>query len=162
MQQSSYQMKGFFLLFFIACLPLGASSVKLYNDSPYPLQAVIQAADGSKMGEVLVQPNVLMIWNSENAMAGYHQTTGSESPFTILWYCTEGEPYSVCSLVGNATMVTAQSCAGTRQCKTPPKKPLEGTQQQEPQVEFAPPSMGPSAPPATMPGQGGFSEYSGP
>lgn len=120
-----------------------ASSVRLYNDSPYVLRAVVQGADGSKLGEVEVQQNQLMVWNDANGQMGYHEPTRSETPFTILWYCPEGLPYSVCSQVPNASMVTAQSCYGNRQCKTPPPPQLAPSSQQ-PELDFfaAPPVPG--------------------
>lgn len=110
----------FFLVFSTAVF---ASSISLYNDSIYPLRAVVHAADGGKLGEVLVEPGQLMVWNDDSLLYGYHPPGKSLTPFTIMWYCTEGTPYSVSPQVANAGMVTAQTSQGTRQCKTPPPEP---------------------------------------
>ncbi|MES2345824.1 MAG: hypothetical protein V4494_07805 [Chlamydiota bacterium] len=126
-----------------------ASSVRLYNDSPYPLIAVVQAADGKKMGEVLIQPNQLMVWSDNSGMTGYQEPSRSETPFSVLWYCSEGTPYSVTPQVGNAGMVTAQTSQGDRQCKVKPPPPLQpGENNQLPQTQFyeQPPIQPPSAP----------------
>lgn len=122
-------------VFLCLCAPILGSSVRLYNDSPYPLRAVVQGSDGTALGEVLVQPNNLMVWSDAGSQMGYHEPTRSETPFTVLWYCEEGAPYSVCSQVPNASMVTAQTCLGNRQCKTPPPTPLK-IPNGEPQTEF--------------------------
>ncbi len=123
---------GLFLCFSLSAF---ASSVRLYNDSPYPLIAVVQGADGKKLGEVFIQPNQLMIWSDNSGMTGYQEPSKSETPFSVLWYCSEGTPYSVTPQVGNAGMVTAQTSQGNRQCKVKPP-PHPGGTNQLPETEF--------------------------
>lgn len=127
-------------LFLCFSLSAFASSVRIYNDSNYPLRGVIHAADGSKLGEVLVNPSQLMIWSDDNGLLGYHEPGKAETPFTVMWYCIDGTPYSVSPQVANAGMVTAQTSQGNRQCKTPPPPP--------PGSPNAPPP--PTGPPGTQ------------
>lgn len=116
-------MIKFFAIFICLTISSFAASVRLYNDSNYPLRAVVHAADGGKLGEVLVEPGQLMVWYDSSDLLTYHVPGKSSTPFTILWYCTEGTPYSVSPQVANAGMVTAQTSQGNRQCKTPPPPP---------------------------------------
>lgn len=111
---------------------LHAGSVRLINNSPYKLRAVIRGSDGTYLGEVIIVPNHSTTWTDSYGQQGYagHGTayqqgaTRSQTPYTVLWHCMEGKDYSICSTVPTGGTVSAQGCEGSRQCgpevKTPP------------------------------------------
>lgn len=142
-------------MLFCLLIPSAAfcASVRLVNDSPYPLRAVIQGADGTKLGEELISPNEQVTWTDNSMQMGYQEPSRSETPYTILWYCLEGTPYSICARMPNAGMITAQTCDGPRQCKrSPPKAPAPGEPTPPPTPwQFAPvpaiPGSQPEPPP---------------
>jgi hypothetical protein len=112
-------------------LPLGlmAGTVRLANDSAFQLRAVIRAADGTYLGEMLVSPQQTMQWNDYWGGVGVYNL--SRTPYVVTWYCTKGGDFSVCEGVPTGGTVTAMTCAGARQCQ--PKQP-----------ENRPPLYGPS------------------
>ncbi len=112
--------KAIALLCAVGCLY--GSSVRLMNDSPYMLRAVVQSNDGSFLGEVMVPSQHAMTWTDD--MTYYQpmeQPNRSQSPFTVMWYCSDGASYSISTDVANASTVTAQTGSGARICKQKPK-----------------------------------------
>lgn len=116
--------------FFLFCLISGtlfAGSVRLYNDSPYKLRAVIRGADGTYLGEMIILPEHFTTWSSDYPSFGAAGSrselnpTRSQTPYTILWYCMDGGEYGICTNVAAGASVAAESCDGARICK-PPKK----------------------------------------
>ncbi len=114
---------------------LDAGSVRLVNDSPYKLRAVIRGSDGSFLGETVINPQSENSWDDGyGGLPSGRDITRSQTPYTVLWYCLEGDSYSMCSLVPTGGTVRAQSCDGIRQCypqeqkrpeeKAPPYVPL--------------------------------------
>ncbi len=120
---------SFFLIFFLLASVSYAGSVRLLNDSPYKLRAVIRGNDGTFLGEMVINPQHITQWNDSYGQIGQfgkgnayqEQSTRSQTPYTVLWYCMDGSDYSVCNTVATGGAVTAQTCDGARQCK-PPKK----------------------------------------
>ncbi|MES2122908.1 MAG: hypothetical protein V4492_09060 [Chlamydiota bacterium] len=80
-----------------------ANSLALVNDSNFTLRAVIVGADGTQLGEFVLNPR------DESSDA-------SQLPFTVNWYCMAGAPFGVCNQVGTGSVVTAQSCGGVQEC----------------------------------------------
>lgn len=122
-------LRGWFLcLLFFPCL-LFAGSIRLVNNSPYDLRAVIRGADNSFLGEVIVKSQRESDWTDTygnygtygGANARENQSSRSRTPYTVLWYCLEGGDYGVCDTVATGAMVTSSSCIGARMCK-PVKK----------------------------------------
>ncbi len=109
---------SFIALFF--CQLVYAGSVRLINDSTYKLQAIVQASDGSSLGEVVVNPRQSMSWSDYNAGVGsYNQ---SRTPYTVQWYClVDGSSFSTCSNVSPGGLAQAMSGIGPRACKVPKK-----------------------------------------
>ena len=131
----------FFLLCFVPVL-VHAGTVRLVNDSIFKLRAVIRAADGTYLGEVIINPLQTMSWNDYWGGIGYYNQ--SRTPYTVIWYCLDGGDFSICTGVSTGSTVTCNSCDGTRSCKpkAPPEKPLpkgppveEHLQQQEQEQE---------------------------
>jgi hypothetical protein len=122
----------------ILCLVFGwlsfidAGTVRLINDSPYRLRAVVRAADGTMLGEMVINSRQASVWSDQYSSPGeISQPEYSQTPYTVLWYCMNGDDYSFCGNVGTGAMVTAQTCDGARLCKPTkrdPKKepPVEG------------------------------------
>ncbi|MFI5333867.1 MAG: hypothetical protein ACHQT8_01720 [Chlamydiales bacterium] len=132
-----------FLLFFVTS-SLFAGSVRLINDSPYRLRAVIRGNDSSYLGEVVLNAAHVSTWNDTSGQLGHfgkgnayqEQSTRSQTPYTVLWYCLEGNAdYSVCNMIATGSTVTAQSCQGARQCK-PAKKKQSGAFPNQPEGNF--------------------------
>jgi hypothetical protein len=117
-----------------------ASSVRLVNDSPSKLRAVIRGNDGTNLGEMMVEPNQSTTWTDQYANTGkpqkgniyQNQPSRSLTPYTVLWYCQDGSDFSFCEYVNTGNTVTAKGCTGTRQCKLVKKK------DQKPQEEYVP------------------------
>lgn len=119
-------MKVALFLFLACCTTLFAGSVRLINDSPYPLRAAIRGSDGTFLGEMVLEPQHASTWSDSN-MGFYgegnvyqEQPNRAESPYTVLWFCNDGGDFSVCDGVSEGATVTALSCPGIRECK--PKK----------------------------------------
>jgi hypothetical protein len=131
-----------FLFLFLWAVPCFAGSIRLINDSPYPLRAVIRGYDGTYLGEMIVNPEHALTWNDAGGQIGYfgkgnvyqEQSTRSQTPYTVLWYCTEGADYAVCDGIPTGATVSAQSCTGTRQCK--PQKKKQGPFPNQPEDHF--------------------------
>jgi hypothetical protein len=116
--------KWIYCLMFFPLL-LYAGSVRLINNSPYDLRAVVRGADGSFLGEVVVKAQKETAWTDTYGQYGTYGGAGadanqnyrSKTPYTVLWYCLDGSDYAVCDTVSTGAIVTAQSCAGSRMCK---------------------------------------------
>jgi hypothetical protein len=108
--------KCVFLALLLASTALFAGSVRLYNDSPYKLRAVVRAADGSYVGEMILLPQTFNTWTDS-----YNEWSPgparSQTPYTIHWYCIEGGEYGICTNVSTGATVVASGCDGTRMCK---------------------------------------------
>ncbi|MGE5195774.1 MAG: hypothetical protein ACM3JI_00410 [Anaerolineae bacterium] len=119
-----------FFFFFCACSAISsvdAGSVRLLNDSPYRLRAVVRGNDGAYLGEVIINPQHSSNWSDTYGQAGYAgkglmENTYSQTPYTVLWYCMNGDDYAICNTVPTGGTVMAQSCMGSRMCKAEKKK----------------------------------------
>jgi hypothetical protein len=121
-------MTRLFLTLFIAALStLSSESVKLFNDSPYQLRAVVRGGDGSYLGELVIASNTFNSWTDSNTQFGIYDRQRRESvtPYTVMWYCMDGSDFSICTNVPNGGLVTAQTCDGARECgpRKQPKSP---------------------------------------
>lgn len=114
-----------FMIGLLFCLQIQAGSVRLINDSTYKLQAIVQASDGSSLGEVVVNPRQTMSWNDYNS--GFGAYNQSRTPYTVQWYCMDGSSFSTCSNVSPGGLAQAMSGLGARACKVPKKgdKPFQ-------------------------------------
>ncbi len=120
-------MKKLLLLLFCSS-GLFAGSLRLYNDSAYKLRAVIRAADGTMVGEMIILPDHYNTWSDQYPSfgPGGQQYGGNSSqsmtPYLVHWHCLDGELYGVCPNLATGAAVTAQGCEGPRYCKPPKKK----------------------------------------
>jgi hypothetical protein len=142
-----------FLLFF-PCL-IHAGTVRLINNSPYDLRAVIRGSDGSYLGEIVVRAQKESVWTDTYGQYGQYgganpnlnENYRSQTPYTVLWYCLDGGDYAVCDTVSTGAVVTAQGCAGNRMCK--PNKQEQYPRQPEGHYLYQEPNLKdvPTAPP---------------
>jgi len=141
-----------FLSFHVFC-----GSVRLYNDSPTTLKAVVHGNDGSYLGEMLINPGSVTTWNDSqfSQISPSNQGDVSKTPYTVAWYCLDGSDYSVCYQVASASTVVARSCNGLRQCKS-----SSGTGPCPPQVPCPDPIPCPEPAPCP-PCSGGSSKLKG-
>ena len=109
---------GFLLVLGVLCLQnVGfANSVNLFNDSPTALRAVICAADGSQLGEFVLNSRDATEWSDDYENAGVESSSASQVPYTVYWYCMGGAAYGTCNDVSAGAVVTAQSCQGAQEC----------------------------------------------
>ncbi len=137
------------LLLLAAAACLEAGTVRLANNTSFKLRTVIRAADGTYLGEVVVNPQQTMSWN--DYFGGIGTYNNSQTPYTVIWYCIDGSDFSVCEQVPTGATVTPLNCEGTRTCKVKPppgRPPLQGPstkeylmepEQQQEQQEAGPP-----------------------
>jgi hypothetical protein len=127
-------------------LCLEAGTIRLINDSPYKLRAVIRARDNSYLGEVVVNPQSQNSWNDGfQGLPGSLENVRSQTPYRVLWYCLDGSSFSTCATVSTGTTVTSTYCQGARQCRSKELKQGEGGN-----VEPASPLPIPIPPPQTQ------------
>src|SRR5689334_2500431 len=108
---------------------LSAGSVRLINNSPYELRAVIRGSDGSYLSEMVIRSQKETVWtdtygqfgNNGGANESVNQNYRSQTPYTVLWYCLAGDVYGVNDTVSTGAVVMAQGAIGNRMC-SPQKK----------------------------------------
>jgi hypothetical protein len=135
---------------FIPCL-LCAGSVRLINNSPYTLRAVIRGGDGSFLSEMVINSQKEMNWtdtygnygSSGGANDDVNQNYRSKTPYTVLWYCTSGDTYGVSDTVGTGSIVTSQGSIGDRMCSPPKRKESVPSTQPEGHYLYKPPESPP-------------------
>jgi len=104
---------------------LFGGTVRMINNAPYDLRAVIRGSDGSYLGEVIVKSQRETVWTDAYSQFGMYgganatqnQYSRSQTPYTVLWYCLDGGDYAVCDNVATGGLVMSQGCAGARMCK---------------------------------------------
>lgn len=97
-----------------------ASSVTLLNDSPFKLKAQILSADGRDLGTIEILPQHQFKWQDSNQNIQSFTAT----PFTVIWYCGDGQEYGVSSRIATGALTAAQASSGRRYCR-PKKKEAE-------------------------------------
>ena len=120
------------LLFLTVCVlcQLEAGTVRIFNDSPYKLRAVVRGADGTYMGELVMLSQHYSSWTDNPSQFGvfgpgnqYSQGPPMpQSPYTVMFYCMDGSDFSVCTNINSGATITALTCDGARICKPAPKK----------------------------------------
>lgn len=115
------------LFFFLWLLPFCcfAATVRIINDSPFPLSATILSATGEVFGRYKIQPQQQVAWQNSNV----NVDETSQSPFTVIFYCSTGEVWGTVSGVATGAMVQASTASGPRFCK--PKDDKKGKEEQE-------------------------------
>lgn len=114
--------KLFVFIFFQFCFfSLFSASLFLINDSKWQLAALIEAADGTKLDELVLEAGERVRWSTElyNSKAKVPQVANySLTPFTVTWLCPSRGTYSVCTDIASGATVTAHSGFGNFRCTT--------------------------------------------
>jgi len=115
----------FFFLPFLAWAGTNDGTVLLWNDSPFILTATIQAADGTFLGQCLVQPGQQKNFTTNLTPTGYvHPGTPTVSltPYTVIWQCSSEGFYSMSSNVSPGALCKANECPGVHFCSPKPEE----------------------------------------
>ncbi|HSX12857.1 MAG TPA: hypothetical protein VLE96_00330 [Chlamydiales bacterium] len=115
-----------FLLPFFLFAGTENGTVLLYNDSPFILTAIIQASDGTYLGEMTLQPNEQKNFTQHLAPTQYihpGRPDVSLTPYVVIWQCPSQGFYSMCNRVSPGAMVRANDCQGLQYCS--PKQERE-------------------------------------
>jgi len=103
------------------------ATVRIINDSPFELQALVLAATGEVMGRTALQPQGQYSWENSNI----NTADNSMSPFTVVFHCkTNGGLYGSIGNVTTGSMVQASTASGARYCA--PKKQKKGEKPEPP------------------------------
>ena len=103
-----------------------AGSIRLINDSIYPLKVIVYADDGSTAGELILQPTETKYWSDLWGEQGkiefgdqgdYQNYRYSRTPYRIVWFCLSGSEFSLCNDIPTASTVRARDCYGGQVCK---------------------------------------------
>lgn len=142
-------MKGlFFIISAISSLSIlpTQASLFLYNDSAFPLTAVIVSASGATLGERTLGPQETGYF--EDSLGGANPTATQPYatepnenqypivPYTVIWNCMTGANYATCTMVSSGALSSPNQCQGPKYCQ-----PQQQQQQNAPQAT-------PSAPPS--------------
>jgi hypothetical protein len=114
------------LMPFLAIAGTNDGTILLHNDTTMILTAVIQAADGSYLGQFSVQPGQQRNWTTNLSPTNYVRPSTpniSLTPYTVIWQCPSEGIFSMCNGVAPGSYVKATICDGSRYCS--PKKELE-------------------------------------
>lgn len=120
--------KILFLLFipFLAKALVTDGTLLLHNDTTMILTAVVQASDGSFLGQFSVQPGQQRNFTTNMSPTNYQRPGTPEisiTPYTVIWQCPSEGIYSICTNVSPGAYVKATLCDGTHFCA--PKKKIE-------------------------------------
>lgn len=130
------------ILWMMCSLPLftlPAATVRIINDAPFPLSALILAATGEVMGRTSLDPQGQFSW--ENSQVD--TSKNSMSPFSVIFHCqTDGGLYGTVNNVTTGAMVQASSASGARYCS--PKKQEKGQKPEKPSdLQYGPEPINP-------------------
>ncbi len=117
-----------FLLFapLIARAGTNDGTILLHNDTVLILTAVIQASDGSYLGQFSVQPGQQRNWTTNRSPAGYVRPGTPDislTPYTVIWQCPSEGIFSMCTGVSPGSYINASVCNGSHFCS--PKQEIK-------------------------------------
>lgn len=99
---------GFFLP-----LSLSAVTINIINDSKFPLEVRIFEANKEPVGSAIIPGGgTYYTW-----MDSYHGASDwTQGPFTVQFFCPNGDEYGTIRHVTNGMTVRAQGASGPRKC----------------------------------------------
>lgn len=98
-------------------------SVMLLNDSPFKLDVLVINAIGDTKGNLSLDPNQQITWKEQKQF--YERNQSPTVPYTVIWYCKDGNQYGIWTNVISGSLVTAQGSQGQKICKIKKPKPGE-------------------------------------
>jgi hypothetical protein len=114
------------LLPFLLNAGTNQGAILLHNDTTMILTAVIQASDGTYLGQFSVQPGQQRNFTTNMSPTGYIRPGAPDislTPYTVTWQCPSEGIFSMCTNVSPGAYVKATICEGTHFCS--PKKELK-------------------------------------
>lgn len=102
--------------------PLFSGNVRFYNDSPYPLSATVISQQGQVLGRQAVGMQKQVLWQNGKLQS----QMSPQAPYTVIFYCPDGEVYGTVNNVSNGAYVISSSSHGPRTCK-----PLKKTEKKK-------------------------------
>jgi len=100
-------------LLFLLPFPLFAVSITIINDSPYELKAEIYDESKTFIGSATIAPN----GHTYSWQDSYHDASDwSNGPFTIQFFCPNGDEYGKITHVSDGVTVSARGAIGARRC----------------------------------------------
>jgi hypothetical protein len=109
----------FLAFFFFVASKVFAGTLVLFNDSPYELTAIVYSANGTFLGQLIIQPGMQANWVervSPTPLKIPNTPSVSQTPYTVVWRCSHGESYSMCNDVSTGANVRATICPGNHFC----------------------------------------------
>ena len=99
-------------------------------------------ADGTYLGEVVLNPQHSNTWTDDYGRtgSGFKNSTKSQTPYTVMWYCLDGNVFAVCNGASTGATVTASSCDGPKLCKPRKKGGSFPDSSKNPESSFLQPS----------------------
>lgn len=125
-------MKSFLILALLSISTLFAGSVRIMNDSPFPLKAEVISSDGNSKGKMSLNPQQQVTWQDSSSGAN----VWSQTPYTVIFTCKDGKQFGVLSNVQQGATVTALTSSGIRYCQ--PEKKKDGQKDPKSQEENSP------------------------
>ncbi len=119
------KMKKLIIFCLFVMSTIFAESLTLINDSAYELTVIIQSANGKILAQPTIHPGDQLVWNSDQEpidLKMEYNSSGSYTPYTVIWRCSYEGYYSVCANASPGATITANTCPGARFCKPKPKK----------------------------------------
>ena len=128
----------FLFLPFLARAGTNDGMIRLHNDTTMILTAIIQASDGSYLGQFSVQPGQQRNWTTNMLPTNYVRPGSPDislTPYTVVWQCPSQGIFSLCTGVSPGAYVKATVCEGSHFCapkqelkkETPPASTLKKT-----------------------------------
>lgn len=114
-----------------------SAAVTVFNDSPFVLNATILDATGQIKGKITLAPQHQMKWQDSQQ----NVSTFSETPFTVIFTCSDGTEYGVSNDIPQSSFVSATASNGRHFCKPRKQNPntrhgsSTGVQDVEQQIE---------------------------
>lgn len=110
-------------------MPPVPGEITLHNDSPHILTASVFAASGDFLGQITLQPG-----QQKNFTTNLYSTNlnrpgrpdVSITPYRVIWQCSEGGVYSMCTDGSAGAYIRANACPGQLVC-TPKKDQKEAS-----------------------------------
>lgn len=110
-------MKAYFLALLLLPFSLFAGSVRVINDSPFPLWVVLLGADGSELSNFFMKPQEIHQWQQDSdvfSSSNYKTLT----PYTAIFRCNDGTEFGIWPNIQQAATISAQDCPyGNKICR---------------------------------------------
>lgn len=107
------------VFFLLLTIPLLGGTVRIMNDSPFPLHAEVISADGQSKGKLSLNPQQQLTWTDSSSSG---TNVWSQTPYTVIFTCKNGKQFGVSSGIQQGGLVLALSSSGDRFCEPDKKK----------------------------------------